>query len=254
MNQSQLKQEASNAFEKLKDAKLEKFPFGHFYVDNFFSDALIQKCLENFPNSNDSWWERSDDAGIEIKWRSTWESEFDIPEGIVDAVRIMNSSYFLRALSKKLGIPKLVPDPYFSGWGLNETQKNGLLDIHIDGNYHDASGLNRRVNVILYLNPDWNETWGGEFEVWDNKWENCINKIAPKCNRIVVFDTHDYSYHGSPNPLNCPKDDSRKSIILYYYTKQPRPSKQIEIEKPHSALWKKKGFLDKRWNKTRNYN
>ena len=110
----------------------------------------------------------------------------------------MNSSYFLKALSNALNIPKLMPDPYFSGGGLNATISGGLLDVHVDGNYHDASGLNRRVNVILYLNPNWKEGWGGEFGLYDKKGENLVKKISPINNRLMVFDTNDYSFHGLP--------------------------------------------------------
>jgi hypothetical protein len=71
---------------------------------------------------------------------------------------------------------------------------------------------------------------------------------------LVIFDTNDYSYHGLPDPLNFPEDKVRKSIILYYYTKESRPSSQIAVDAPHSALWKKRGLLDKRGNKTRDFN
>ena len=54
-----------------------------------------------------------------------------------------------------MGIKKIIPDPYFTGGGLNVTTKGGLLDVHVDGNYHDATGLNRRLNAILYLNPNY---------------------------------------------------------------------------------------------------
>ena len=132
-------------------------------------------------------------------------SEFDIPEKIVDAIRIMNSALFLQSLSNALGIPKLIPDPYFSGGGLNVTVSGGLLDVHIDGNYHDATGLHRRVNAILYLNPGWQDGWGGEFGLYDNKGEKLIKKIAPLHNRFMAFDTNDFSFHGLPDPLNFPK-------------------------------------------------
>ena len=48
-----------------------------------------------------------------------------------------------------------MPDPYFTGGGLNITERGGLLDVHVDGNYHDASGLNRRLNILIYFNPGW---------------------------------------------------------------------------------------------------
>jgi Rps23 Pro-64 3,4-dihydroxylase Tpa1-like proline 4-hydroxylase len=183
-----------------------------------------------------------------------WKSEFDIPDGMVEAIRVLNSSLFLISMSELFGIKKVMPDAYFSGGGLNVTVSGGLLDVHVDGNYHDASGLNRRLNAILYLNPEWQEGWGGEFGLNDSTGDNLIKKVAPLYNRLVIFDTNDYSYHGLPDPLNFPEDKVRKSIILYYYTKESRPSSQIAVEAPHSALWKKRGLLDKRGNQTRDFN
>ena len=144
-------------------------------------------------------------------------------------------------------------DPYYSGGGLNISERGGLLDIHVDGNYHDASGMNRRVNLLYYLNPNWEPTWGGEFGIYDDNGETLVKAVAPTFNRCVIFDTHDKSYHGLPNPINFPSDDPRRSILLYYYTVAKRPTSQIMEDAPHSALWKSKGFTDKRGNKTRDY-
>lgn len=142
-------------------------PYKHLVIDNFLNEDLALSCLENFPAMDDPSWEFANDEDIEIKYRTTWKSEFDIPEGIIDAVRILNGADFLRAISSLFGIEKLMPDPYFSGGGLNVTRKGGLLDVHVDGNYHDASGLNRRMNALLYLNPGWKSEWGGEFGIYD---------------------------------------------------------------------------------------
>jgi hypothetical protein len=230
-----------------------KEPFTHLYIDNFFPEEFAQSCLASFPELDNPCWEHSNDPGIEIKSRSTWNSEFDIPEGIVDAVRVLNSSICLKAIGESLGIQKLMPDPYFSGGGLNCTQSGGLLDVHVDGNYHDASGMNRRVNAILYLNKNWKDGFGGEFGVYDNLGESVVRKIAPLYNRLVIFDTHDKSYHGLPDPVCFPEGDNRKSIILYYYTVAPRPNAQVSVSEPHSALWKSKSFTDKRGNKIRDF-
>ncbi|NRB10036.1 MAG: 2OG-Fe(II) oxygenase [Rickettsiaceae bacterium] len=236
-----------------EDREYHTTPYKHLVIDNFLPKVMAQNCLNDFPNPKKSNWDEANDTDIEIKLRSNWQSEFDIPEGIVDTVRLMNSAPFLLALSKIFGIKKIISDQYFTGGGLNITMPGGLLDVHVDGNYHDATGLNRRINAILYLNPSWQEGWGGEFGIYDNKGENCVKKIAPLYNRLVVFDTHDKSYHGLPDPLNFPEGDYRKSIILYYYTKAEREAENNIIEKPHSALWKKRNFLDKRGNKTRKY-
>lgn len=255
LKQSELKLIAESCAQKIASAANNgaffQKPYKHLVIDNFLPEDLANICLENFPKTHSEGWDFANDEDIEVKYRTTWESEFDIPEGISDAVRVLNSSLFLKAMAKTFEIQKIVPDPYFTGGGLNVTKPNGLLDVHVDGNYHDATGLNRRLNAILYLNPGWQEGWGGEFGLYDEAGANCVKKVAPLFNRLVIFDSHDCSYHGLPDPLNFPQGEERRSVILYYYTKQPRPSHQITVEEPHSALWKKRNFHDKRGNKTR---
>lgn len=163
--QKKLKDIATLCSEKIRNARLgvEYFeaPYRHLVIDDFFDLELANLCLHSFPELSDKSWEHANDSDIEIKYRTTWKSEFDIPDGIVDAVRIMNSAYFLQAMSEKFEIHKLMSDPYFTGGGLNATKRGGLLDVHVDGNYHDASGLNRRLNALIYLNPNWMPGWGG---------------------------------------------------------------------------------------------
>ena len=256
MKQNDLKNLATLSVAKIisEDSNFSEFPFKHLYCDNFFSTEFANALLDSFPKlDNSDLWDSSNDPEIEVKMRSKWQSEFDIPDTIVDAIRVLNSSLFLKSVSEKFDIPKLMPDPYFTGGGLNVTVSGGLLDVHVDGNYHDASGLNRRINAILYLNPGWQEGWGGEFGLYDETGDKLIKKIAPIHNRLVIFDTNDKSFHGLPDPLNFPEGLARRSIILYYYTKDERPSDQVTVNEPHSALWKKKGGLDKRGNKTRDF-
>lgn len=156
-------------------------------------------------------------------------------------------------MAELFDIPKLIPDAYFAGGGLNITEKGGLLDVHVDGNYHDPTGLNRRINAILYLNPGWEKGWGGEFGIYDNKGENLVDSIAPLFNRLMMFDTHDKSFHGLPEPLNFPENQNRKSVILYYYTKDSRSPDKNTFSEPHSALWVKKGIKDKKGNTSREF-
>ena len=228
-------------------------PYRHCVIDDFLPADLAQSCLESFPPPEAPGWAASNDKGVEIKQRSTWESEFDIPDGIIDTVRVLNGAPFLKAMTQLIGIQKIMPDPYFSGGGLNVTKRGGMLDVHVDGNYHDSSGLNRRLNAIIYLTPGWQPEWGGEFGVYDKTGENCVKKIPPLFNRLVVFDSHDFSFHGLPDPINFPEDTPRRSLLLYYYTKEPRPPEHVAEEAPHSALWKSRDLKDKRGNKTRDH-
>ena len=226
-------------------------PYKHIVIDDFLDPALADLCLKHFPAPDDACWEHANDTDIEIKLRTSWKSEFDIPENIVDAVRIFNAAPVLKAMGDRLEIPKLVPDPYFTGGVLNVTMPGGLLDVHVDGNYHDATGLNRRINAILYLNPEWHSEWGGEFGLYEPTGQECVKRVPPVFNRLVIFDSHDFSFHGLPEPLAFPPGTPRRSIILYYYTLAQRPSQQIAVNQPHSALWVKRNLHDKRGNKTR---
>jgi len=257
MNNSKLKRIAKESCDKIKDDnphfEYSSQPFKHFIVDNFFPEDLAEKCIKNFPKKEDEIWEVTNHDNIEIKQRTKWKSEFDIPGGISDVVRILNSSIFLKSMSSVMNIDKLVPDPYYTGGGLNVSFASGLLDVHVDGNYHDATGLDRRLNALLYLNQGWKDEWGGHLGFYDEKGEECIKRIAPIFNRLVVFDTSDVSFHGLPDPIQCPEDISRMSIVLYYYTKEPRPTEQVKFKKPHSALWKKKSIKDKKGETYRKY-
>ena len=204
-DQDKLRAFAEQACNKLSAARVGvefcSDPFKHVVIDDFFPEELAQSCLDHFPSFDDLDWEHSDDADIEVKCRTKWHSEFDIPAGIVDAIRILNSSLFLRAMSNVMGISKIIPDPYFTGGGLNVTMRGGLLDVHVDGNYHDATGLHRRLNALVYLNPGWHESWGGEFGIYDETGTTCVKKVAPLHNRLVIFDSHDKSFHGLPDPI-----------------------------------------------------
>lgn len=256
-NQSLLKQAALDLAQRIREAELQvEFfaePFKHLVLDDAIDADLVDSCLNFFPTLDDPTWEFSNIPGIEIKARTTWKSEFDIPEGIIDTVRILNSAQVLLAMSSLFEIPKLMPDPYFTGGGLNCTSSGGLLDVHVDGNYHDASGLNRRMNAILYLNPNYQPEWGGEFGIFDDDGTTLVKSIAPLHNRMVVFDSHDRSFHGLPHPIKFPEQDPRRSIILYYYTAAPRPTDVVTVLEPHSALWRSKGFTDKNGSVTRNF-
>ncbi len=256
-SQKFLKATAQKLSKKILKAKDNKNffnkPYKYLYLDNVIDKNFAKNCSKSFPKLNLKSWEKSNLDSIEIKYRSKWTSEFDIPNFIIDLVRILNSSIILKSLSKKFSIPKLMPDPYFTGGGLNITRKGGLLDVHVDGNYHDASALNRRINVLIYFNKGWKKNWGGEFGIYSRDASKCEKKIPPVFNRLIAFDTHDYSYHGLPNPINFPKNISRKSLILYYYTKDKRPKNQTKFSKPHSALWLKKKFLDKKGKSVRSY-
>lgn len=201
-------------------------PFPHLCLDDVIEAGAVDQIHAMFTRLPDDTWDKSNDIGIEVKWRSNWRSEYDIPEPAREIVRFFNSGIFLRQLARLTGIPNLIPDPYYTGGGFNLIKRGGYLDVHCDGNWHDAMAVHRRLNLLLYLNRGWDPAWGGAFGLYDETGQTLLRDYAPLGNRLLIFETHDRSFHGHPEPLQCPDEQYRSSIILYYYTSAPRRARR----------------------------
>ena len=129
-----------------------------------------------------------------------------------------NSRPFIRIVENITGIKGLIPDPYFLGGGFHRMSQGGHLSMHADFNHHKPMNLERRVNVLIYLNKGWRPEYGGQFELWDPEMTKCVHSIVPIFNRCVIFNTTWESMHGNPQPINHPDGLPRRSIALYYYT------------------------------------
>lgn len=116
------------------------------------------------------------------------------------------------------GIKGLIPDPYFLGAGIHEIKQGGHISVHADFNHHKLMYLERRINVLIYLNKNWKKEYGGGLELWDQNMTTLTHDIVPLFNRCVIFNTTSNSQHGNPQPVAHPAGESRKSIALYYYT------------------------------------
>src|SRR5208282_3669906 len=117
------------------------------------------------------------------------------------------------------------------------------LGVHADFNKHGEFGLDRRLNLLLYLNKDWREEYGGHLQLWNRDMSRCEAKVAPIFNRVVVFGTTDFTYHGHPDPLQCPDDMTRKSLALYYFS-NGRPAEEVTGE--HSTIFRPRDEKDLR--------
>lgn len=207
-------------------------PFPHIMLDEFIGDKLVDKILEDFPASS-----------ADIKWRQLLAKDpvgekaqfnkqgmphlFKLSPTIRQLIWELNSSTFIRALEGLTGIDNLIPDPSLRGGGLHQILPGGILGVHADFTHHVQYDLERRVNLLLYLNKDWQDEYEGHLELWNRDASHCVKRIRPTAGRCVVFNTDADSYHGHPRPLACPEDRTRKSIAIYYYT-LGRDDKDVE--------------------------
>lgn len=210
-------------------------PFPSIYIDNFFNEEFLEKILEEFPDLSDKADYKFNDAN---QGKLATKGEYKLGPNAKEFIRFLNSQPFLDFLSEMTGIKNLLPDPTLAGGGYHEIKPGGFLKVHADFNKHPEYKLDRRLNVLVYLNKDWKEEYGGHFELWNDDMTKCEKKILPVFNRLAAFSTTSRSYHGHPDPLTCPPDRSRKSIALYYYT-NGRPQHEVEeFLEDHSTIFK----------------
>lgn len=208
-------------------------PFPHIAIDGLFDEALLDSVLEEFPRPGEIDWVRYD-SPTEKKLGYHYKSS--LGPRLRQFLLEMNTVPVLEFLQTLTGIQGLIPDPYYGGAGPHQIQPGGFLKVHVDFNWHPLLRLDRRLNLLVYLNRDWEEEYGGHLELWNRDVTACEARILPVFNRTVVFSTTESSYHGHPTPLSCPPDRSRKSISLYYYT-NGRPEE--ERTAPHDTIFAK---------------
>jgi hypothetical protein len=221
--------EARRIGESLAESYCFADPFPHIVLDNFFPADVIQMAFENFPPealASDKVFEMGY-AGLHK--RQVLPAECNGPARSV--FQFFNSQPMLEFLEGLSAIPGLIPDPYFVGGGFHETSRGGKLGVHADFRINEQLHLHRRMNVIVYLNPQWDDAYGGHLELWDRKMTRLVKSVAPIFNRCVIFNTDADSYHGHPDPLTTPEGLTRRSMALYYYT----ASREIYKEVPSTG-------------------
>ena len=225
---------AENAHRRYINAK----PFPHVVFDDFFHPALLDQVVEEFPKPNAIRWQSFDNPQ-EIKLASATESTFGPATRLL--MYHLNSITFLEFLSRVTGIDNLIPDPRFEGGGMHQIVRGGKLGVHADFNKHRQYNLDRRLNMLIYLNKNWREEYGGHLQLWNREMTRCEAKVAPHFNRVMIFGTTDFTFHGHPDPLQCPEGVTRKSLALYYFS-NGRPSEEVTGE--HSTLFRPRDVAD----------
>ena len=217
-------------------------PFPNIHFENFFDEKKLEEVLAEFPDLSKGDQIKFNNPN-EIKLASKGEHRFG--DKTRKFMHYLNSQPFLEFLQELTNIEEtLLPDPYFEGGGCHESKAGGLLKVHADFNKHRGTNLDRRLNVLVYLNKDWEDSYGGHFELWNKDMTECVSRVKPSFNTLAMFSTTDFSYHGLPDPITCPPDRSRKSVALYYYS-NGRP--KSELTDRGAAVTTK--FVDRKGNK-----
>lgn len=216
---------------KYRETYAQARPFPHIVIDDFLPEYILDSILNEFPKVGSIDWQKFENSAEK---KLAYKHEMQMGDATRLLLYQLNSSGFIDFIESITGIDGIIPDPHFEGGGLHQIERGGYLKMHADFNRHNKLRLDRRLNLLIYLNKNWKEEYGGHLELWDKDMTRCEKKILPIFNRCVIFNTTDFSYHGHPEPLNCPEGQTRKSLALYYYS-NGRPSE--EVFNAHSTLF-----------------
>ena len=210
-------------------------PFRHAVLDGFLDAALCQRMLADFPCFEEQY--ARNEMG-EVGGKAVRTNVREISEVYRELDRYLQTREFLDYVSTVTGIPDLLYDPDYIGGGTHENRDGQGLDQHVDFNFHPGTRWHRRLNLIVYLNPEWDESWGGNLQLQADPWQGDTRgpTIAPLFNRAVIFETTERSWHGFSH-IHLPqerKQISRKSFAIYLYTKERPPA---ETAASHATVY-----------------
>jgi hypothetical protein len=230
--QSKVIADAADIRQRFREAK----PFRHIAIDDFLDADRCEELLADFPPFDPK---RATDERGNTGRKAVMERVSSISPAYAAFYRYINSKPFLAAMSELTGIPDLLADETLFGGGTHENLHGQGLDVHIDFNIDERRMLHRRVNLLLYLNKEWDPRWGGAIELHSNPRCPALDEstsFLPLFNRAVIFETSEFSWHGFRR-IELPPDKqhlSRKSFSIYLYTKD-RPA--AEVAAPHTTFY-----------------
>jgi hypothetical protein len=196
-------------------------PFPHIVIDGVVSDDVFNRACAEFPPVDSSGWT----SYLHVNERKYANSKPDTWQPTLQAIaREFTSPRFVAYLEELTGHRDLLADWSMDGGGLHQSVRGGYLNLHADfTSHHTNRTWRRRVNILLYLNAEWDDQWGGQLEFWNDDRTECVERVAPTGNRLVVFTTDEKSYHGHPDPMTCPDHIGRQSMALYYFQEEESP-------------------------------
>jgi len=190
-------------------------PFPHVIIPEFIKPEYYNQIKSKLPSEpNENWWKYENP--LEVKYALDNLELMD--NDIRNVFYSLSHEVTIDKFKKIFNIPDLEYDPYCHGSGLHMHPRYGRLNLHLDYEIHPILNKQRRLNIILYLNDDWNPEWNGDTQLWNGNEtvSECVIKSYPKENTAIVFVTTEKSWHGVPDIILCPNNFYRKTLAFYY--------------------------------------
>jgi hypothetical protein len=232
-------------------------PYPHYYMDDCLDATVASELQKEILNIPDTEFDRYDNP---FEQKYTLRDKYNYPKNLQLLLNYLTSEEFVQKLSVFVG-HNLINDPNRNFWGVHKYERGDYLDIHVDAGIHPENKLKKQVTLGIYLSYNWKEECGCELEIWSGdssadpnaKIYDCVKKIAPMFNRLILFSCDDNSWHGNPNPVlysnvNICENDARRIFVTLSYLsdnkdfKNNRP-KAFFVPRPNDLFDKEKDKL-----------
>ena len=215
-------------------------PYPHVVINDLLLESDATQCIKEIDKFQ-FWGSVTDEytkTQLQVnKFNTPWcndnleDIKRDMPT-VWKCLQHFNSQPFLTELENLTGIENLIADDTYAGGGVHKTLSGGKLSIHTDFGNHPDKPLYRRINLLIYLNPIWQNDWNGTLQLLDYKTREKIVEVHPKMNTAVIFNTSTKALHGNPDTIKSPPHIPRYSLALYYFTKT-----SFEEDESTGAVW-----------------
>jgi Rps23 Pro-64 3,4-dihydroxylase Tpa1-like proline 4-hydroxylase len=214
------------------------YPFPHVVIDDFIDSDKLPKILAEVNKLRDV------DGHAQTSPYEFNKYAFNSNYGayLGQLFTELNSPGFIKHIERITGVNNIICNELsLYGTGIHRIKSKGFVQLHTDFNtYHSKNRrLDRRVNLLIYLNPDWKPEYKGQLCLCDINTNTCAKKIDPILNRCVIFNTTSASIYGMPEPLNMPDDVVGQQYIAVNYYTQGDANTDVDFEGcvPRGTTW-----------------
>jgi len=230
-----------------ENIKVNTFPYNYVIINNFLDNNYYNSLISSLPNDTDeNFWKYYNP--IEVKY--VLDKRDKMSKEINDLIDDLSSDMFVNKLKSIFDIDDISADNTMHGSGIHYHPRNGRLNMHLDYEKHPIlENKQRRLNIIFYLNQEWEKEWNGATELWNADMSKCIHKCYPSKNKAIIFETSEMSWHGVPDIIKCPEGMYRKTLALYYISSLKSNPEKNKLGADEDGYRKKAIFVKRPFDK-----
>lgn len=175
---------------------------------------LAYEIHDRFPPSDRMMLKRS------IKENKHVAAQMDAFDPLLEeAVYAFQDPRVVEQIARITGLTTLEPDVDLYAGGISAMSKGAYLRPHLDNSHDKKRERYRVLNLLYYVTPDWEESFGGSLQLWDEGPRGAPRTFPSLFNSLVIMLTNKGSWHS----VNEVRHDGRRCCVSNYYFSRRSP-------------------------------